>query len=50
MSQQEAETVKKQRKLFAELMQGVDVMRQQREGKITLRTYKAGVPKPLAER
>lgn len=29
----------KKRKLFNELMQGVESMRKQREGKITLRTY-----------
>jgi hypothetical protein len=32
------------RKLFAELMEGVDAMRAQREGKVTLRTHRVLVP------
>ncbi len=31
--------MKKKRKLFGELMEGVDAMRQHREGKITLRSH-----------
>lgn len=38
----------KKRKLFTELMQGVDAMRQQREGKITLRTHHVEALPPLA--
>lgn len=33
------------RNVFAELMEGVDAMQQRREGKVTLRTHKMGVPK-----
>jgi putative transcriptional regulator len=33
------------RNLFAELMEGVDAMKAQREGKVTLRTHKVAVPK-----
>jgi len=33
------------RKLFAELMEGVDAMRAQREGKVTLRTHAVAIPK-----
>lgn len=40
-------TIKK-RKLFDELMEGVDAMRQQREGKITLRTHEIE-DRPLLE-
>ena len=35
------------RKLFDELMDGVDVMQQQREGKITLRTHEIDELPPL---
>lgn len=35
------------RKLFDELMDGVDVMQQQREGKITLRTHEVDELPPL---
>jgi putative transcriptional regulator len=35
------------RKLFDELMEGVDAMRQQREGKITLRTHEVEDLPPL---
>ncbi len=35
------------RKLFGELMDGVDVMQQQREGKITLRTHEVDELPPL---
>jgi len=37
----------KKRKLFDELMQGVESMREQREGKITLRTHKVEDLPPL---
>lgn len=37
----------KKRKLFNELMQGVESMRKQREGKITLRTYEVEDLPPL---
>jgi putative transcriptional regulator len=35
------------RKLFDELMDGVDIMQQQREGKITLRTHEVDELPPL---
>jgi len=37
----------KKRKLFDELIEGVDAMRQEREGKITLRTYERDELPPL---
>ncbi len=37
----------KKRKLFDELMEGVDAMRDQREGKITLRTHEIADLPPL---
>jgi len=37
----------KKRKLFDELMEGVDTMQQQREGKITLRTHEVEDLPPL---
>ena len=37
----------KKRKLFEELMEGVDAMRQQREGKITLRSHEVEDLPPL---
>lgn len=37
----------KRRKLFDELMEGVDAMRSQREGKITLRTHDIDALPPL---
>lgn len=39
---QEMEAMRKNYKLFDELMSGIDAMRQQREGKIALRSRKAG--------
>lgn len=39
--------MKKKRKLFEELMDGVDAMQQQREGKITLRTHEIQDLPPL---
>lgn len=33
------------RNLFAELMEGVDAMKAQREGKVTLRTHAVAIPK-----
>ena len=38
----------KKRKLFDELMEGVDAMQQQREGKVTLRTHKVDELPPLS--
>jgi putative transcriptional regulator len=32
------------RKLFAELIEGVDAMKARREGKVTLRTHRVAVP------
>lgn len=37
----------KKRKLFGELMKGVEAMRKQREGKITLRTHEVADLPPL---
>lgn len=37
----------RKRKLFDELMEGVDAMRSQREGKITLRTHEVEALPPL---
>ena len=39
--------MRKKRKLIDELVQGVDEMKQQREGKITLRTHKVEALPPL---
>jgi putative transcriptional regulator len=39
--------MKQKRKLFDELMEGVDAMRQQREGKITLRSHEIEKLPPL---
>jgi len=39
--------MKPKRKLFDELMEGVDVMRQEREGKITLRSHQVEDLPPL---
>ena len=39
--------MKQKRKLFDELMEGVDVMQQQREGKITLRSHEVEDLPPL---
>ena len=39
--------MKQKRKLFDELMEGVDAMRQQRKGKITLRSHKVEDLPPL---
>lgn len=39
--------MKQKRKLFDELMQGVDAMQQQRKGKITLRTHEVEDLPPL---
>src|ERR1700721_1770840 len=36
----EEETVMAKRKIFEELMEGVDAMKKHREGKLTLRSYK----------
>jgi putative transcriptional regulator len=44
---QEANTMKQKRKLFDELMEGLDAMRQHREGKITLRSYESDDQPPL---
>ncbi len=38
----------KKRELFDEMMEGVDTMRQQREGKVTLRTHKVDELPPLS--
>jgi sulfur transfer complex TusBCD TusB component (DsrH family) len=35
----ETQTMSKNRELFDEMMSGIDAMRKQREGKITLRTH-----------
>ena len=40
--------MKRKRRLFDELMQGVDAMRSHREGKITLRTHEVAERPPLA--
>jgi putative transcriptional regulator len=40
--------VKRKRALFDELMQGVDAMRQHREGKVTLRTHDVAEKPALA--
>ena len=45
---QEAAALTNKRKLFDELMEGVDAMRRQREGKITLRTHEVEDLPPLA--
>jgi len=39
--------MKQKRKLFDELMEGVDAMRREREGKITLRTHEIDDQPPL---
>jgi putative transcriptional regulator len=39
--------MKQKRKLFDELMEGIDVMRAQREGKITLRSHEVEELPPL---
>jgi putative transcriptional regulator len=39
--------MKQKRKLFDELMEGLDAMRQHREGKITLRSYESDDQPPL---
>jgi putative transcriptional regulator len=39
--------MKQKRKLFDELMEGLDAMRQHREGKITLRSYEIDDQPPL---
>ena len=39
--------MKQKRKLFDELMEGVDAMQQQREGKITLRSHEVEDLPPL---
>jgi putative transcriptional regulator len=44
---QEANAMKQKRKLFDELMEGLDAMRQHREGKITLRSYESDDQPPL---
>jgi putative transcriptional regulator len=41
-----ATTRETKRDIFAELMQGVDAMKQHREGKITLRTHQVAVARP----
>ena len=44
------ETVMAMRKIFKELMRGVDVIKQHREGKLTLRSYKREVaPLPAVD-
>jgi putative transcriptional regulator len=42
-----SQVMNKKRKLFDELMEGVDAMRQEREGKITLRSYELDELPPL---
>ena len=44
---QETKVMKQKRKLFDELMEGVDAMQQQREGKITLRSHEVEDLPPL---
>jgi putative transcriptional regulator len=39
--------MKQKRKLFDELMEGIDAMRQHREGRITLRSYEVEDQPPL---
>jgi putative transcriptional regulator len=43
----EAKAMKQKRKLFDELMEGIDAVRQHREGRITLRSYEIDDQPPL---
>ena len=47
LAAEEKKVLKQKRKLFDELMEGVDAMRQQREGKITLRSHEVEDLPPL---